>query len=93
VKLRIPIVLLSTTLFATYGHAQASCVAAPGDPVIYGACSGPTASSAYVDASVFASQFSNDVCRTVNYVLTLSSYKPGTVVDAKGILGAGPSFR
>jgi hypothetical protein len=66
-----------------HGSANAQCSSTQGSPVVYGGCGGPTASSAYIDASVFSG---NDICAKINTVLTTAYPSPGTVVDARGIL-------
>ncbi len=86
--------VMVTGLGAARSNAQGSgiCSAVRGSPVVYGNCNGNTASSAYIDASIFKNDGNNngDVCQTIKYILTTPSIytRTGTVIDARGILPA-----
>jgi hypothetical protein len=60
----------------------------PGDHIIYG-LTGPTYSTAYIDASVLPG---TDICAQINYALTHNFPAGGGVVDARGINSTSSRF-
>jgi hypothetical protein len=87
--------LIAVAVLVCWFPAIPTAAAQQGQDAVYTSGGQVTNSSAFIDASMFASKVTNpDLCSVLNYVLVhvvQTTYPAGAVIDARGVPGIAPA--